>query len=236
MSNYEALGFSLRGRDDAEALARAPLRGAEPRTLLLPGGPVLAYRLHLGGGLELWSYVRGRSIAAAFPNFRARTVREGVLTRFTRPASELAPRIGLQCGGELAFQLVNVLEVPAAGLIAGARAEVRLAALAGDGLGRAEAELGLAPPNGAAAVLAENVFRLTGAVLETELVSNPMTGAWVRWLRLDVGPWGPLETVGAAERLPEPVTAGDRLAGQITLRGAIVALPDADWRAESEES
>lgn len=223
MSNYEALGFSMRDRGEAEGLARAPVRHAPAEVYFHEGEAVAVHRLEVGEGIELWSLLRRGRIVAAFPHFMARVARRGRTARVTFPASAYAPRIWLNDGAELAFQVVNYLACASHGLAAGAMVEVHLSALAGRGLAAERGEPGLWPVAGEQAA-AENCYRATGMVAETREFANPQTGVMLRWLRLALGPWGEIETVCRADAAP-PAAVGDVLGGEVTLRGTITDLP-----------
>lgn len=223
MSNYEALGFSMRNRREAEGLARAPVRHAPPQVYFHQGEAVAVHRLEVGEGVELWSLLHRHRIVAAFPHFMATTARRGRVARLSCPASVHAPRVWLNDGAELAFQLVNHLACTTHGLAAGTLVEVHLSALAGRGLTAEHGEPGLWPASGESAEL-ENCYHATGMVTETRVFANRQTGVMLRWLRLSLGPWGPIETVCRADATP-PAGTGDLLGGEVTLRGTITDLP-----------
>lgn len=218
MSNFEAIGFAVATREDAAALARAPLKRAPGELRLHETGSVQVHRLEVGDGIELWSVRQGRRVVASYPTFLARGRRPAVVHELTYPHGPFTPRLWLEGDPPLALQLVNYLFVPSGALRPGVRVEVALSALVPGGLQRGEGELGLAPVVGGG----DNQYRLVARVLAVEPLRNQATGAPLHWLRLDVGPVGLLEAVAPAA-LAE-VTPGAVVTGEATLRGAVTEI------------
>jgi hypothetical protein len=219
MGNFRALGFAVATRDDAAALARAPLKRAPANLRLHESGSLDVHRLELGSGIELWSVKRGRAVVAAYPTFLARESRQAVVAGLSFPHTPFTPRLLLADG--LAAHLVNYLFVPAAALAPGTAVQVAIAALLPHGLQPEAGSPGLSP---AGADAAGSLYAIRGIVLETALLDNPATGQPLRWCRLAVGHRGPLETVCHAADAPAELAVDDLVAGSGTLRAAIVAV------------
>ncbi|MBI2302322.1 MAG: hypothetical protein HYU66_25745 [Armatimonadetes bacterium] len=223
MSNFRALGFDMASREDAELLARLPLREGTGYHVLSEQGQVQVFRLEVGGGIELWSVQQGNAVAAAFPTFLARGCREVTLRDLFFPHTPFTPRMWTDEPPGLAFQLVNYPFLPPALLVPGTVLCAALVALAGAGFERSDEAPGLTPPPRTGRVVPDNVYRLVGRVTATELIDNPRSGAQVRWWQLNGGEAGEFEAVCHADDAPGDIAVGETVAGVVTLRGAALA-------------
>lgn len=218
MSNYEAIGFTIATREQAAALARAPLKRAAGQIRLHETGSVQVHRLEVGEGIELWTVRQGRRVVASYPTFLAVGRRQAVVRELTFPHGPFTPRLWLAGEPALAFQLVNYLFVPAGALSPGVRVEVALSALVPRGLEPASGAAGLEPAGNDAG----NQYRLVARVLATRPLRNEATGAELRWLALEAGCAGEIEAVAPAARAE--VAVGDLVAGEATLRGVVTEI------------
>ncbi|MCC7492656.1 MAG: hypothetical protein IT204_09930 [Fimbriimonadaceae bacterium] len=226
MSNYFALGFEVGDRRALEGLARAPLRRADPH-LALGDESLRVHRWEVGGGVELWSIVRGQTVAASFPFFLAQTRRTGTVEQITHPHGPLTPRLWLQGRPPLVLHWANA---PLMGCspAPGTTVEVAVALLVPGPWERSEAAPGRYPaPPDRRGRLAEIVQRVVGEVRAVARLANAATGVELAWLRLGVGDGEELEAVGRAANLPADLEVGSVWSGIGTLRGALTAVREA---------
>jgi len=223
VSNFHALGFSCQTRQEAEGLARAPLRHADGQLRLLDGRSVTVHRLEVGGGIELWTIVQDRRVVASYPAFLARHARPAVVEALTFPRSPFTPRLWLAAPVALVCQLINYPFIPTGALAQGTLVNLNLAALLPDGVAACQAAPGLAVPAGTGDKLPEILAEIAGVVVAAERFTNPASGQDVVWAELDTGETGRLEVVGAAADMAA-AEIGRQVRGTGTLRGAVTEI------------
>ena len=223
MSNFHALGFSCLTKQEAEGLARAPIRHAEGQLRMIGGRSVMVHRLEVNDGIELWSIVQDRRVVASYPAFLAREPRPMVVEALTFPRSPYTPRLWLAAPSSLVCQLINYPFIPEGALAEGARVKLNVAALLPKGVAPSDDEPGLALPQDGRDKLPEMLADIVGEVIAVERFTNQAAGHEVCWARLTAGEAGTIEVIGHATDMAA-AEMGQRVRGTGTLRGAVTEL------------
>ncbi len=223
MSNYRALGFSIETRQDAEALARLPLRRAPGHLRLVAGRSVIVHRLEVGDGIELWTVQDGAVVMAAYPAYLPEGRRREVIERVTFPSNPLLPMVLIAGEPPFSVQVVNYLFCPDGVLGPGTEVELALGAMIPGGFEPTGEPAGLHHPEGIRSG-ADNWQRIVGTVRARRELTNALTGIGLTSLELDAGPAGVIEAVGPTEGATA-ASPGARVAGTGTLRAAVTGLP-----------